>query len=83
MTADTLASLGVIYKRIPIDDEGDWKSEIDAFAKERGYKNVGTASGKADLKRDQTTVTPEGLGPSYEDKIRSFFDEYVAVVDRD
>lgn len=25
--------------------------------------------------RDQITVTPEGLGESYETKIKSFFDE--------
>lgn len=40
VSADTLASLGVLYKRIPIDAEGRWKDEIDTFAKERGYKNV-------------------------------------------
>ncbi|EJT49017.1 hypothetical protein A1Q1_01928 [Trichosporon asahii var. asahii CBS 2479] len=39
VTADTLASLGVVYKRIPIDEDGKWKGEIDTFAKERGYKN--------------------------------------------
>lgn len=47
MTADTLASLGVIYKRIPIDAEDKWKEEIDAFAKERGYKNVGSVANQS------------------------------------
>lgn len=62
----TLAKLGVIYRRIPIDSEGVWESKIDEFAKERGYKN-----------RDRITVTREGLGEAYEEKIKSFFDECV------
>ncbi|OXH71593.1 1,2-dihydroxy-3-keto-5-methylthiopentene dioxygenase [Cryptococcus neoformans] len=62
----TLAKLGVTYQRIPIDPEGAWESKIDEFAKERGYKN-----------RDQITVTREGLGEAYEEKIKSFFDECV------
>ncbi len=34
----------MIYKEIPIDQEGKWEGEIDEFAKERGYKNVGIYS---------------------------------------
>ncbi|AGV14258.1 1,2-dihydroxy-3-keto-5-methylthiopentene dioxygenase, variant [Cryptococcus neoformans var. grubii H99] len=60
----TLAKLGVTYQRIPIDPEGAWESKIDEFAKERGYKN-----------RDRITVTREGLGEAYEEKIKSFFDD--------
>ncbi|ADV24520.1 1,2-dihydroxy-3-keto-5-methylthiopentene dioxygenase [Cryptococcus gattii Ru294] len=62
----TLAKLGVIYRRISIDSEGVWESKIDEFAKERGYKN-----------RDRITVTREGLGEAYEEKIKSFFDEHL------
>ncbi|WVR03238.1 1,2-dihydroxy-3-keto-5-methylthiopentene dioxygenase [Kwoniella sp. DSM 27419] len=62
----TLTELGVIYKSFPIDEDKQWEKEIDAFAKERGYKN-----------RDQITVTREGLGAAYEDKIKSFFDEHL------
>ncbi|KAL1408902.1 1,2-dihydroxy-3-keto-5-methylthiopentene dioxygenase [Vanrija albida] len=66
VSLDTLSHLGVTYRSIPIDAEGKWQAEIDEFAKERSYKN-----------RDQITVTPEGLGAAYEDKIRSFFDEHL------
>lgn len=62
----TLAKLGVTYQCIPIDPEGAWESKIDEFAKKRGYKN-----------RDRITVTREGLGEAYEEKIKSFFDECV------
>ncbi|KAL7420228.1 1,2-dihydroxy-3-keto-5-methylthiopentene dioxygenase [Cryptotrichosporon argae] len=61
---DTLAALGVTYRRIELVD--GWQGEIDAFAKERGYKN-----------RDQITVTPAGLGEAYESKIKQFFDEHL------
>ena len=40
ISLDHLKKLGVIYKEIPIDQDGQWEKEIDAFAKERGYKNV-------------------------------------------
>ncbi|GFZ44810.1 acireductone dioxygenase [iron(II)-requiring] [Saitozyma sp. JCM 24511] len=63
---ETLAKLGVVYRQFPIDAEGKWEETIDAFAKERGYKN-----------RDQITVTREGLGESYESKIKMFFDEHL------
>lgn len=63
---NTLHELGVTYKHIPIDESGEWEEKINAFAKERGYKN-----------RDQITVTPEGLGEAYETKIKSFFDEHL------
>ncbi|OCF34933.1 1,2-dihydroxy-3-keto-5-methylthiopentene dioxygenase [Kwoniella heveanensis CBS 569] len=66
ISLNTLGELGVIYKTIPIDEDKQWEKEIDVFAKERGYKN-----------RDQITVTPEGLGESYETKIKSFFDEHL------
>ncbi|KAI9634329.1 Acireductone dioxygenase ARD family [Dioszegia hungarica] len=66
ISADELERLGVVYRRIAIEDDDRWKAEIDEFAKERGYKN-----------RDQITVTREGLGEAYEAKIKSFFDEHL------
>ncbi|WWC97274.1 1,2-dihydroxy-3-keto-5-methylthiopentene dioxygenase [Kwoniella sp. B9012] len=66
ISLNTLSELGVIYKEIPIDEEKKWEKEIDEFAIQRGYKN-----------RDQITVTREGLGEAYEDKIKSFFDEHL------
>ncbi|GMK54183.1 hypothetical protein CspeluHIS016_0107690 [Cutaneotrichosporon spelunceum] len=59
VSEQTLAGLGVIYHSIPIDAEGMWKQSIDKFALARGYKN-----------RDQISVTPNGLGESYEAKIK-------------
>lgn len=35
-----LEQLGVIYKFIDVDSEGQWEKKIDVFAKERNYKNV-------------------------------------------
>lgn len=40
VSVQTLADLGVVYRTIPIDADGKWQAEIDAFAKERGYKNA-------------------------------------------
>ncbi|CAD6573896.1 MAG: 1,2-dihydroxy-3-keto-5-methylthiopentene dioxygenase [Tremellales sp. Tagirdzhanova-0007] len=62
----TLAELGVIYKEIPVDDGGKWEKTLDEFAKEKGYKN-----------RDLITVTKAGLGDSYEEKIKMFFEEHL------
>ncbi|ORY22118.1 hypothetical protein BCR39DRAFT_391742 [Naematelia encephala] len=60
----TLESIGVYYARIPVDEQGQWEKQIEAFAKERNYKN-----------KDKITVTKAGLGDAYESKIKSFFDE--------
>lgn len=40
ISSSTLADLGVIYKEIPIEEDGKWEGEVEVFAKERGYKNV-------------------------------------------
>jgi hypothetical protein len=56
VSLDALKDFGLTYEHIPVDDAGKWESEIgelkesfrvglkaeviDAFAKERGYKNV-------------------------------------------
>jgi 1,2-dihydroxy-3-keto-5-methylthiopentene dioxygenase len=61
----TLASLGVLHWSIPVED---WESRINDVAKERDYKN-----------RDTINVTKDGLGDAYESKIKSFFEEYVAI----
>ena len=60
----TLSALGVLYWSIPVEN---WQSEIDNIAKERSYKN-----------RDTITVTKEGLGETYESKIKMFLQEYVS-----
>lgn len=60
----TLSALGVLYWSIPVEN---WQSDIDNIAKERSYKN-----------RDTITVTKEGLGETYESKIKMFFQEYVS-----
>lgn len=39
---------------------------VDALAAERGYKN-----------RDQVTISPESMGPVYEDKVKMFFHEHI------
>jgi len=61
-----LRKLGVIHWAIPINQNspGEWESEIDAIAKQQGYKN-----------RDTMNVTKEGLGDQYESKLKSFFEE--------
>jgi 1,2-dihydroxy-3-keto-5-methylthiopentene dioxygenase len=64
---ETLQAIGVLHWAIPIDDKGKWEGEINAVAKERGYKN-----------RDIINVSKEGLGDAYESKIKTFFEEYVS-----
>ncbi|KAG8997332.1 1,2-dihydroxy-3-keto-5-methylthiopentene dioxygenase [Tulasnella sp. 427] len=60
---DTLNKIGVLYWRVPVED---YRSQIDAIAAERDYKN-----------RDTINVTKEGLGDQYEAKIKSFFEEHM------
>ena len=66
VSADLLRSLGVAYWQVPTGEGSDEK--IDAIAKEREYKN-----------RDEINVTKEGLGAEYENKLKVFFTECVAV----
>ncbi|KAJ5902544.1 Acireductone dioxygenase ARD family [Penicillium taxi] len=60
VSEETLASLGVFYRRCPTVEE------IDVIAKERGYKN-----------RDQICVSPDAMGPIYEEKVKGFFTEHL------
>jgi 1,2-dihydroxy-3-keto-5-methylthiopentene dioxygenase len=39
---------------------------VDQLAAARGYKN-----------RDQVTISPEAMGPIFEDKVKSFFHEHI------
>lgn len=39
---------------------------VDELAAERGYKN-----------RDQVTISPQAMGPVYEDKVKMFFHEHI------
>jgi 1,2-dihydroxy-3-keto-5-methylthiopentene dioxygenase len=63
-----LRKLGVLHWTIPLDSPGGWESEINKITERRGYKN-----------RDIINVTKEGLGDLYESKLKSFFEEYVAL----
>ncbi|TFK25380.1 Fe-ARD 1 [Coprinopsis marcescibilis] len=58
-----LKKLGVSYWEIPIDG---YLPKLDAVAEERGYKN-----------RDHITVSKDGLGDLYEEKLKSFFSEHL------
>jgi 1,2-dihydroxy-3-keto-5-methylthiopentene dioxygenase len=60
VSEDYLASLGVIYHHFPE------LSDVDALARERGYKN-----------RDEITVSPATMGEAYEDKVKMFFTEHL------
>ncbi|KAF2404749.1 1,2-dihydroxy-3-keto-5-methylthiopentene dioxygenase [Trichodelitschia bisporula] len=40
--------------------------DVDSLAKDRGYKN-----------RDVITISPDALGPVYEDKVKTFFHEHI------
>jgi 1,2-dihydroxy-3-keto-5-methylthiopentene dioxygenase len=90
VSAEVLTALGIKFWTIPVEG---YESQLDAIAKERGYKN-----------RDTINVSKEGLGevclayPSvvsqnrhhfipilvkiYEEKIKGFFQEYACVVYR-
>lgn len=66
-----LTSIGVLHWHIPVpvpttDGQCNDYPDIDAVARERGYKN-----------RDVITCTKQGLGDLYEAKIKSFFEECV------
>lgn len=63
-----LYKLGVLYESIPPEGPGGWESKIDTIAEQQGYKN-----------RDIVNVTKEGLGDLYESKLKSFFEECVAL----
>jgi len=58
-----LPKLGVLHWRIPVEDH---EGGLNDVARERSYKN-----------RDVINVTKEGLGESYESKIKSFFEEHM------
>ncbi|TFK67971.1 Acireductone dioxygenase [Pluteus cervinus] len=60
---EQLQKLGVNHWYIPVEGH---EGPIDAVAKERGYKN-----------RDMITVSREGLGELYEDKMKTFFHEHM------
>ncbi|EIM85137.1 Acireductone dioxygenase [Stereum hirsutum FP-91666 SS1] len=66
VSPELLKKLNVLYWTIPIDEEGAWEGKINEVAKERSYKN-----------RDTINVTKEGLGDSYESKLKTFFEEHL------
>ena len=58
-----LKKVGVLYWRVDGDDALD---RIDEIAKDRHYKN-----------RDTIVVSPDAMGPIYEEKVKSFFAEHL------
>ncbi|KAH7882081.1 1,2-dihydroxy-3-keto-5-methylthiopentene dioxygenase [Phlebopus sp. FC_14] len=62
---EVLKSIGVLHWHIPVSPTGEHE-EIDAVAKERGYRN-----------RDVIAITKEGLGDLYESKLKSFYEEHM------
>jgi cupin superfamily acireductone dioxygenase involved in methionine salvage len=52
-----------LHRSIPHGEATQWEPAIDQIASERGYKN-----------RDIINVTKEGLGDSYEAKLKMFFE---------
>ncbi|KAG6332096.1 hypothetical protein ID866_6992 [Astraeus odoratus] len=60
-----LESFGVLHWRLPVPSDGRYTA-IDAIAQERNYKN-----------RDFIAITKEGLGDSYESKIKMFYEEHM------
>ncbi|KAG1844294.1 1,2-dihydroxy-3-keto-5-methylthiopentene dioxygenase [Suillus tomentosus] len=59
---DILKSIGLLYWHISTNQQ----NHIDTVAKERNYKN-----------RDTITITKQGLGDSYEAKLKSFYEEHM------
>ena len=60
-SAAALEEVGVLALQIPVT--GNFVEKIDAFAKERNYKN-----------RDEITISRDKL-PNYEAKLKIFFEE--------
>ncbi|KAF9239484.1 1,2-dihydroxy-3-keto-5-methylthiopentene dioxygenase [Melanogaster broomeanus] len=65
MDDTTLQLMGVLHWHIPVPADETYV-EVDAVARERGYKN-----------RDVITITKEGLGDLYESKLKSFYEEHM------
>ena len=63
---ETLAALGVLYWRIPVDTPGGWEPKINAIADERRYSS-----------RDVVTANKDAFGPAFEEKMDMFFRECV------
>ncbi|KAF9578477.1 1,2-dihydroxy-3-keto-5-methylthiopentene dioxygenase [Lunasporangiospora selenospora] len=63
VSASELAASGVLYWKL---DDNDFESQIDRICLERNYKN-----------RDQISVSKEGLGDLFDDKIKTFFAEHL------
>ncbi|KAI0641609.1 1,2-dihydroxy-3-keto-5-methylthiopentene dioxygenase [Trametes meyenii] len=63
---ETLAALGVLYWRIPVDAPGGWEAKIDAIAEERRYSS-----------RDVVVASRESFGEAFEEKTTMFFNEHI------
>ncbi|KAH9850482.1 1,2-dihydroxy-3-keto-5-methylthiopentene dioxygenase [Lenzites betulinus] len=63
---ETLAALGVLYWRIPVDGPGGWESQVNAIADERKYSS-----------RDVVTANRASLGEAFDAKMAMFFKEHI------
>lgn len=63
LVAPRLRFKWTLPRSIPVDSDGKWEQAVDGVATKRGYKN-----------RDVINVTKEGLGDSYEAKLKMFFE---------
>ncbi|KAI8988087.1 Acireductone dioxygenase ARD family [Mycotypha africana] len=72
-TLDDLKKIGVLYWQI--EDGPNAIEKIDEIAKERNYKNRDTV--KKFLGYRRIVVSPDAMGPIYEEKVKSFFAEHL------
>ncbi|KAI0820863.1 1,2-dihydroxy-3-keto-5-methylthiopentene dioxygenase [Trametes gibbosa] len=63
---ETLAALGVLYWRIPVDAPGGWEIQVNAIADERKYRS-----------RDVVTASRESLGEVFDARMAMFFKEHI------
>jgi len=63
VSTETLNKIKVEYWNIPVEGH---EEKLDAVARERKYRN-----------RDVITVSKEGLGEAYEEKIKGFYKEHI------
>lgn len=61
---DYLRKLGLLLWHIPLDDSGEWESEVDKVAEQQGCKT-----------RENMDVTKEGLGDQFEAMLEKYFGE--------
>ncbi|TCD68166.1 1,2-dihydroxy-3-keto-5-methylthiopentene dioxygenase [Steccherinum ochraceum] len=66
VTVDDLKANGLLYWRIPVEDNGKWEQEIDEVARERSYKN-----------RDVKETSREILGAEFDAMLKMVYAEHI------